>query len=202
MLIGAVRAWRAAARAHPLRVVPRVLRVPHDRCGRGRMLRARRERIRLVARVAVGPGDRELVARAVADVRERRRPDPARLQRLQRIRARAPAVPVADQADRARVRRPHREVRAVRDDVCAELVVEPVVRALVEQEQVVGGQHRRRIPGTARSCGCAQPAKRRADTRGMKAMLRRFCDRCSGGLRCGDCAGFRDRWERFGIRDG
>ena len=55
MLIGAVaRAGaRRASRIHS-RVVPRVLRVPDDRRGRRRMLGARRERIGLVERAAVG----------------------------------------------------------------------------------------------------------------------------------------------------
>ena len=132
-----------AARPHPLRVAPLVLCVPHHRRGGRRMLGARREWIRLVEHAPIGGGDRVLVASAVADVRERRGPDSARLDRLKWIRAGAPAVPIPDHRDPVRVRCPHGEVRSVRHHVRAQLVVEPEMRALVEQEQIVGGQHRR-----------------------------------------------------------
>ena len=142
MLTGAVAREPRPAPRHPRRVAPLVVRLPHHRRGRRRVLGARRERIGLVARDAVGADDRELVARAVADAGHHALPDPGRLARRQAVAPAVPAVPVADHAHRARVGRPHREVGPAVDDVRAELVVQPVVRALVEQEQIVGGEQR------------------------------------------------------------
>ncbi len=127
---------------HPLAIAPHVLRLPHHGGGRGRMLGARRERIGLVARHPIGPDDRVLVASAVADRRDHALPDPRRFARREHVRARAPPIPVPDHADRARVGRPDREARAALDRMRSELLIEPVVRTLVEQEQIVGGQER------------------------------------------------------------
>ena len=138
---GAMRDPRAP-RPHPLAIGPLVPRLPHHRCRRRWMLGARRERIRLVAHDTIRSDDRVLVACAVADARHGAVPDPGRLARRKGIGAHAPVVPVADHADRTRVRCPHREDGPTVGQVRAELLIEPVVRTLVEQEQIVGGQER------------------------------------------------------------
>ena len=64
--------------------------------------------------------------------------------RSQRMRLRVPAIEVADHGNRAGVRRPDAEVGARlapdRGDVGAQLVVNPVVRAFVEEIEVLLGQ--------------------------------------------------------------
>src|SRR5262249_46845714 len=91
--------------------------------------------------------DLVLVPGALADARDEQLPDPVRWMPAHRMSPTVPAVPVADDAHALRVRRPYCEdhaayavhVRRVR----AELVVDPVVRALAEQMQVVVGERRR-----------------------------------------------------------
>jgi hypothetical protein len=59
---------------------------------------------------------------------------------VHRVLARIPAVEVADDGDRCGVWRPDRELGGVLDEVRAELLVEPRVRALAEEISVVTGQ--------------------------------------------------------------
>ena len=103
------------------------------------MFRTGRKRIRLLAGDVIGSDDRVLVARAVPDVRDHAFPDSGALPRHQEILAGGPAVPVADHADLLAVGRPDREPGSAVDDVGAELLVQAVVRTLVEQEQIVAG---------------------------------------------------------------
>jgi hypothetical protein len=130
-----------AASLHPVAVVPLVIEVPDDGRGRGRLLVHEAERVGLVhAEAVVARLDVVLVAGAPADAGHEGFPDAGCADGMQRC-VRLPVVEVADDADAFGVGRPDGEVGAVNARrgarVRAELQVQPVVRALVEQVQVV-----------------------------------------------------------------
>ena len=103
------------------------------------------ERIGLLAHMSlIVRNDVVLVQRAFADAGNKPFPDTRTAARQQRMRLRVPAVEIADHGNRAGVRRPNSEVGARlppdRGDVRAQLVVNPVVRAFVEEMEVLLGQ--------------------------------------------------------------
>src|SRR5688572_2639300 len=106
------------------------------------MLGAGRERIRFFACHPVGANDRELVATAVADVRDEGFPNTGRFAWVERVGTGAPVVPITDDTNRARIWGPYSKIGSVVDDVRAELFVKLIVRALIEEEEVVGGERR------------------------------------------------------------
>src|SRR5205823_1228644 len=106
----------------------------------------------LVALVA--RADVILVLRPLADARDEAIPDPRALARGERMGVLVPAVEVADDVDALGVRRPDRVERAGdavhRAGVRSELLVETVVRAFVEEVEVVLREERPRpdrLPG-------------------------------------------------------
>src|SRR5690606_19129724 len=91
--------------------------------------------------IVVAGADAVFVARAAADIRDERLPDPGVAARRELGAARLPVVEVADDTDALSVRCPEGEVRTLRaghrPPVCTELRIEPVVRPFVEPVQVV-----------------------------------------------------------------
>ncbi len=139
---GRVVALPGAAPSHPGLVVPVVRKIGHGRRGAAQ-LGGERERVGLLDRVALACLDPELVVVAGLPAREGSRPHTARGDGCERVHARVPAVAVADERHRRRVGGPHRElVPRPAGGVRAEPFVEPVVPALVEQMEIVGGQPR------------------------------------------------------------
>ncbi len=158
-------------RREPLRVSPAVVEVPHDRSRPGRHFLADGEGVRLVDRVAVEErGDVVLVDGPLLDARQEAFPDSGLADRLERMRARLPRVEVPDDRNRGGIRREDAEGRAANAvelaEVRAQLVVEPGVVALVEEEEVFLGQPRGVI--ARRSCS-------RHRHRGRPSFLRQRC---------------------------
>src|SRR5262249_49963220 len=90
---------------------------------------------------AVLRNDVVLVEASLARLRRARIPDARAVAGLShRVLARIPAVEVAHHRHRGRIRRPHRELDGAFDEVRAELLVEPRVRAFTEKIKVVTGQ--------------------------------------------------------------
>ena len=85
-----------------------------------------------------------LVQRAFADSGNKAFPYTGACARLEGMRLGVPAIEVADHGNRAGIGRPNSEVGARlsfdRGDMRAQLVVNPVVRALVKEMQVLLGQ--------------------------------------------------------------
>ena len=128
---------------HPRRIAPRHVAVPDYRRRLRWSLGVEGERVGLLdAIVSVAGLDPVFVCRPLAEARDQALPDSGRVPWLEGMRRAVPAVEVADDRDSPRVGRPHGEV-STRDAVMvykvrAEMVVQPQVAALVEQEQVVG----------------------------------------------------------------
>jgi hypothetical protein len=160
------RAQRVAlfARPHPLLVAPLVVvEVPHLGAGLGRRLLHHRERIGLVDAIAVeARPDAIFVDFAVADIGNESLPDARLAMSLERGARVVPAVEIADHRHAVGVGRPYREIdaalAAILDHPRTELVVEPSVRALVEQVHVGLAQQRRRVPSQYQSAhACVTP---------------------------------------------
>ena len=184
-----------ALRRHPLAVAPFVVERPHDRRRVRRHLAVERDRIGLVDLVATVPRTEVvLVARPVAQLGDEPFPDAGRRAGAKRVAGGLPAVEVADHRNHRGVRRPYGEDRPVHsvDDgrMCAELVGEAEMRALVEEVEVLVGEQRRPVPpGVGRPngvCGdshgrClvrAHPQRLAASVRRMPASgIRTHCGR-------------------------
>ena len=136
-------------RRHPLVVLPLVVEIPDDRGLTGRLLGAEADRVRLVDPIAPMPRhDVVLVSRPPVHVRQKPGPDSGGADRRQDVAILVPLVEVAHHAHPLGARGPDREAgpRASVDDVRmgAELLVHPEVGALVEEMDVVLGEHERR----------------------------------------------------------
>ena len=142
------RAACAACR-HPLVVVPGVREVRDLGRGVGRQLRAKRERVGLVDAESLVSCrlDPVLVQLPGPDAGQKPFPDAGAPAARQRVRVLAPLGERTHDADALGVRRPDGEVRpglAVHlARMRAELLVQAVVRALVEEMQVVVSEERR-----------------------------------------------------------
>jgi hypothetical protein len=124
---------------HPRGVLPRVGLRPDDRRGGRRRLGGGGERVGLVEHLAAARVDAELVAVAGRGVDGAALPQPRAAARRQPVAA-LPVVPVAEHLDALGVGGPQREPGAVGAGVRAQPLVQLVVRALVEQVQVVVGE--------------------------------------------------------------
>ncbi len=129
-----------AAPGHPLAVAPLVVRGGDDRGGGGGHLRAPGHRVGAQGVAAVGPGEVELVERALPQARHEQLPHPAVAERAHGQRGAVPVAELPAHPDPARVRRPHREAGAldalVDHRLGAQRVPQPLVPALVDQVQV------------------------------------------------------------------
>jgi hypothetical protein len=134
-----------AALATPLLVAPAVAVLRDDRGGGWRCLVEPRERVGLLERPPARL-NAQLVERALADAGHERLPDPRAADAGHRARRRIPAVERAHDAHGVGVGRPHGEARAPRAihhaRVRAELLVEAIVGALVEEVEIVGAEDR------------------------------------------------------------
>ncbi len=136
----------------PRAVAPDVVRGVHDRGGGRRRLGAPGHRVGAHRERAVGPGDLELVQRALADARQEQLPHPRAAQRAHRMGRAVPVVEVADHAHAPGVGRPDGEAGAldalVGHRVRAQRVPQLLVPALADQVQVQlaeGGQEAVRV---------------------------------------------------------
>ena len=139
----------AGAPAQPVRIVPAIVEVPHDRCGARRLLGAKGVGIGLVGHEAGARGaDVVLVERAGRHTGHHPFPDSRVVAAgAQRVAVALPAVEIADDRDCAGVRCPHGEARARRaaarrggQQMGAELLVCPEVCALAKEIDVLVGQ--------------------------------------------------------------
>ena len=89
----------------------------------------------------VARDDVKLVDRAFADIGDKPFPNARLPILLQGMGLMIPAVEVADGVDALGIRRPHREIRSRRavalHETGAEFVVQAIMRALIEQMQIV-----------------------------------------------------------------
>lgn len=141
------------AAGHPLLVAPHVVRLGDDRRGRGRDLGAAGHRVGAQRVRSVGPGDVELVERALADTGQEQLPHTGRAERTHRIDRAVPVVEVPGDPHPLRVRRPDGEAGArdalVDHRVGAERAPQLLVPALADEMQVEiaeRGQEAVRVP--------------------------------------------------------
>ena len=134
---------RGAPGRHPLAVLPAVLERPSARGCLRRHLGVEGERVGLVDLVAVpARDDVKLVAVPARDVGHEAFPDSGAVAaRRERMRAPVPAVEFADHGDLPCIRRPHAEIGAAFAQLTPELLVEPPVRAFLEEIDVVVREH-------------------------------------------------------------
>src|SRR5215472_1529252 len=132
---------------HPVVIIPRVVEIPNHRCSAWRFFLQEANRVGLVDPVSVMRRlDVVLVHRSFADSRNEALPDSRTPTRPQAMCLRMPLVEAPKYRDFACIRRPNTERRspilARASQVCAHLVVDPVMAAFVEEIEVVLGQQR------------------------------------------------------------
>ena len=130
---------------HPIPVSPGVVKVPDDGSRAWRLLLEQSDRIGLIDTMPVMVRlDVKLVERAFVGCRDESLPDTRIPPRMEWMRLRMPLVKAADHGYRARIGSPHAEacprLASRGQDVCTQLVVDPIVAALVEKVEVVVSQ--------------------------------------------------------------
>ena len=142
---GRCQAVLGLALLHPGLIGPGVVEAAHHGGRLGRHLAAEGKGVGLFDAVTqVARGDVILVDLAFAQTGKEPLPDAGAAERPQLLAVPVPAVEVAHDRHRLGIGRPDREVRPLHalmgHDMRAELVIEPVVRALVEEIEIVVGQ--------------------------------------------------------------
>jgi hypothetical protein len=128
---------------HPLSVRPGEVELRDDGARAGRRLGGERVRIRLVHAVALEAGHDVVLVRRARDAGNESLPDARLPARLERFRSHVPAVPIPHDRDRPRVGSEDDKEDAgrplERGRMRAELLVDPQVRSLVEEMQIIVG---------------------------------------------------------------
>ena len=132
---------------HPIAIVPGVVDVPHYRGSPRRLLMKQPEGIGFIHLVAMVIGfDVKLVEGSFADARDEAFPDARVSARTKAVHLRMPVIETANDRDFTGVWGPHAEAgadfTARVDDVGTHSLVDPVVRALVEEVQILFGEQR------------------------------------------------------------
>src|SRR6476620_8799 len=126
---------------HPRTISPVVIQIPDNRCCPWRMFVHDSNRICFISYVSVVLRDNmELVQRALAKTRQKSFPDAGISARSQPVRVSIPTVEISNDRNFTRVRSPHAKAGALlpihRHSMCAKLLVDTVVAALVEQIEI------------------------------------------------------------------
>src|SRR5712692_291527 len=130
---------------HPVLISPFVVQIPNDRRGARWLLVEKAKRISFVADVSMMlRSDVKFIERALGDPGHKSFPNAGLPAGMQRMRAMVPLIEASDHRYFPCIRCPHTEAGALLpasgDDVRTELVIDPIVTALVEEVQVLVSQ--------------------------------------------------------------
>src|ERR1041384_2205645 len=129
------------AAGHPCAVGPVVVQIPNDRCRTRWMLVHDSNWIGFISNVSVLRNNMELVKRSFVEAGQKSFPDARTSPRSELVRPSVPAIEISNDRNFARIGSAHAKACALlpidSHDMCAELFVNAVMAALVEEVEVV-----------------------------------------------------------------